>query len=475
MRYRFFFVIGLVFGMCLASTAGWAAEDVPHVDGNALNLWWGIPFVGILLSIAIFPLIAPEFWHRYYGMVSAFWASAFLLPFALFFGLEIAGYEFLHILLLDYIPFIILLGTLFTVSGGIYIQSPFQGTPLTNTVTLSIGTILASFMGTTGAAMVFIRPLLRANRQRLYRIHTVVFFIFLVTNIGGSLTPLGDPPLFLGFLKGVDFSWPLINMFFPMLFMSVSLLTIYYIIDSWCYRKEGKAVAEVPVAADRTFHISGKINLFLLLCVLGTVVMQGIWKSSVTFEIYHVVVPLQMVVANAILVSIGLLSLLLTRREVREGNEFNWFPILEVAKLFGGIFLTIIPMLAMLKAGETGPTGFIIALVSDNQGMPLNQMYFWVTGILSSFLDNAPTYLVFFNTAGGNAEILMTELRGTLLAISTGAVFMGACTYIGNAPNFMVRSIALNEGIPMPSFFGFIGWSVVFLIPLFVAFSLLFL
>ena len=469
------FLIGLTLIFCLLASSGWAAQEVPHLDGRTLTLWWGLPFIGILLSIAIFPLVSFEFWHRYYGVIAVFWTMAFFLPFMALYGLQIARYELLHILLLDYIPFIILLGTLFTVSGGIYIQSPFQGTPVVNTGLLSIGTLLASFMGTTGAAMVFIRPLLRINRSRVHRVHTVIFFIFLVANIGGSLTPLGDPPLFLGFLKGVDFSWTVIHMFFPMMFMALSLLSLFFLIDSWYYKKEQHPYTPVTLKALAQIRISGKVNLFLLVGVLVSVLLQGIWTSSIEIEIYQVEIPLQNLVSNALLVSISGLSLLLTRTEVRVQNEFNWFPIVEVAKLFAGIFLTIIPVIAMLKSGEEGAIGFIIASVSDVHGEPINLMYFWITGILSSFLDNAPTYLVFFNTAGGDAQILMDQIPTTLLAISAGAVFMGANTYIGNAPNFMVRSIALRDGIPMPSFFGFMGWAIVILMPLCLGFSLLFL
>ena len=449
-------------------TAG--STGAPHLEGGELSILWVIPFAGILLSIAIFPLIAPDYWHHNFGKISAFWATLFVLPFMLSQGLAITIYEVLHVGLLEYIPFIVLLLALFTISGGVQLTGSLVGTPIMNTAIILVGTLLASWMGTTGAAMLLIRPLLRANKDRKYKVHVVIFFIFLVANIGGSLTPLGDPPLFLGFLKGVDFFWTTKAMFIPMLFMVVSLLIIFYIYDSIQYKKEG----ELPTATSRgKIGLKGSFNLLLILGVVGSVLLSGFWKPHIEFTVYHVHVELQNIIRDILLLCLAYASWKYTAKEIREANEYTWFPIQEVAKLFAGIFITIIPAIAILKAGTEGALAAVINSVSSDSG-PVNHMYFWLTGILSSFLDNAPTYLVFFNTAGGDAQVLMGELSQTLLAISAGAVFMGANTYIGNAPNFMVKSIAESSGIEMPSFFGYFLYSLVILFPLFAIVSLLF-
>lgn len=327
-------------------------------------------------------------------------------------------------------------------------------------------------MGTTGAAMLLIRPLINANIWRKHQVHTVVFFIFLVANIGGGLTPLGDPPLFLGFLKGVEFFWTTQYMFLPTLTVSVILLAIFFILDSYLYKKEDQAKAPKS-KGNKKLGLEGKVNLLLVLAIIASVLMSGIWKPEIYFNIYHVDVGLQNIVRDLLLLSIVVVSLLLTSKESRKENGFTWFPIVEVGKLFAAIFLTIIPAIAILKSGSDGALGFVIdAVFKDSQ--PINSMFFWYTGILSAFLDNAPTYLVFFNTAGGDAQILMGALSATLLAISAGAVFMGAITYIGNAPNFMVRSIAEQYGVKMPSFFGYMVWSCCILVPIFILITFLF-
>ncbi|MCG8532852.1 MAG: sodium:proton antiporter [Desulfovibrionales bacterium] len=472
-----------------------SAAGAPELDGASLSAMWVIPFACMLLSIAVFPLVAPHFWHHHFGKVALFWAAAFLVPFTLAYGFELALYEALHALLLEYFPFIILLLALFTVAGGVRLKGSLVGTPIVNTGLLLIGTALASWMGTTGAAMLLIRPLLRANAHRKFKVHTVVFFIFLVANIGGSLTPLGDPPLFLGFLKGVSFFWTTGHLLPLMLFAAALLLALYFVIDTVLFRKEGCPVpgadeadeTEAPAnacsfvdgrqvyASERSerLGLEGKVNLLLLLGVIAAVLMSGMWKPHTGIDVFYVHVELQNIVRDLILLGITGLSLILTDNECRRKNDFNWFPILEVGKLFIGIFLSMIPAIAILKAGENGALASVINMVSSN-GEPVNTMYFWLTGLLSSFLDNAPTYLVFFNTAGGDAVQLMGPMAETLLAISAGAVFMGANTYIGNAPNFMVRSIAEDQGVKMPSFFGYMAWSFGILIPTFVVITFLF-
>lgn len=437
------------------------------LDGSQLSVLWGVPFAGILLSIAILPLVAPMFWHHHFGKVSAAWALAFLVPFALVFGLGVAGAGVVHALLAEYIPFIILLTALFTVAGGIYIRGNLRGSPGLNTGILAIGAVLASFMGTTGASMLLIRPLIRANDNRKHVVHVVVFFIFIVSNAGGSLTPLGDPPLFLGFLKGVDFSWTLIHIFPETLVVVGSLLAIFYVLDWWLYRGQGETLPADPTPDDRKFGFDGGINFVLLLGVVGLVLMSGLWKSDVVFDVAGTEVGLPGLLRDIGLIVVTVLSLQITPGSVHADNQFNWGPMQEVAKLFAGIFLTIIPVIAMLKAGVEGPFGAVVRAVTNADGTPNPAMYFWVTGLLSSFLDNAPTYLVFFNTAGGDAQELMTTLAPTLAAISAGAVFMGANSYIGNAPNLMVKAIAEDRGVKMPSFFGYMAWSCGILLPLF--------
>ncbi|MFJ5383129.1 sodium:proton antiporter [Cupriavidus sp. CER94] len=453
-----------------------ALASAADVDGAALSPVWGVPFAGILLSIALFPLVAPKFWHHHYGKIAAAWAALFLVPFAAQFGLHAAAANAVHALLAEYIPFIVLLTALYVVAGGICVRGNLHATPRLNTGILALGTVLASLMGTTGAAMLLIRPLLRANDNRRHVAHVVVFFIFLVANAGGALTPLGDPPLFLGFLKGVEFSWTLRNILPETIFIWVVLLALFYAIDRYYFlkREEELPQAQDPTPDSADIRLDGKINFLLLAAVVGLVLMSGLWKPGIAFDVMGTEVPLPALVRDGLLVGVTLVSLVATPHAARSGNEFNWEPMLEVGKLFAGIFLTIIPVIAMLKAGTDGAFSGVIRAVSDSNGQPIDSMYFWATGILSSFLDNAPTYLVFFNTAGGDAATLMTRDASTLAAISAGAVFMGANTYIGNAPNLMVKAIAESRGVRMPSFFGYMAWSCAVLVPLFLVMTFLF-
>ncbi len=459
----------LALGAAMMLSPLWAAAA--ELDGSQLSVLWGVPFAGILLSIAIWPLVAPHVWHHHFGKIAAGWALAFLLPFAVVFGPAAAGVNLVHAMLAEYIPFIILLTALFTVSGGIYIRGNLHGSPGLNTAILAIGSVLASFMGTTGASMLLIRPLIRANDNRKHVAHVVIFFIFIVSNAGGSLTPLGDPPLFLGFLKGVDFFWTVKHIFPETLFLVGSLLVIFYLLDSWYYHKREEVLPQDPTPDSRRIGFDGGINFALLAGVVGLVLMSGLWKPGVVFDVFGTEVGLPGLVRDLGLIVITLVSLRITPRQVHDDNQFGWAPMQEVAKLFIGIFLTIIPVIAMLKAGTSGPFGAVVSAVTQADGSPNNLMYFWITGLLSSFLDNAPTYLVFFNTAGGDPQVLMTTLAGTLAAISAGAVFMGANTYIGNAPNLMVKAIAEDRGVKMPSFFGYMAWSFGILVPLFVVMS----
>lgn len=442
-----------------------------------LSLVWGLPFALILLSIATGPLLFAHTWHHHFGKITAGWTLLFLIPFTLVFGFGESVHLIAHAMVGEYIPFILLLLALYTISGGILVWGNLHGSPKLNTALLAIGTLLAPIMGTTGAAMLMIRPLLKANDNRKHNVHVVIFFIFLVANIGGGLTPLGDPPLFLGFLKGVDFLWTVEHMLAPVLISAVVLLTIFYIIDSRYFAKEGELLPRDPSPdSEEGIKLFGKWNFVLLLCVIGAVLLSGMWKPQHPgFDILGTNYPLPNLVRDAILLVLTVVSLIITPKPVRSGNEFNFDPIAEVAKLFAGIFITISPVLAMLQAGEKGAFAGIISLVHDSAGQPINTMYFWMSGMLSAFLDNAPTYLVFFNMAGGDPhELMRGDLFHTLLAVSMGSVFMGALSYIGNAPNFMVKAIAEQRKVPMPSFFGYMAWSFGILIPLFLLHTLIF-
>jgi Na+/H+ antiporter NhaD/arsenite permease-like protein len=462
--------------LALAS-GGWpAAASAATVDAATLSAQWGVPFAGLLLSIAAFPLVAPIFWHHHFGKIAAAWSALFLVPFAFAFGAGAALGALAHAFFDEYLPFIVLLTALYTIAGGICVRGNLHGSPKLNTAILALGTVLASVMGTTGAAMLLIRPLLRANDNRKHAVHVVVFFIFLVANIGGALSPLGDPPLFLGFLNGVSFFWTTQHLALPMLFVSLVLLGVFYALDTYYYHcgAEERPPFLDPTPDTHRVSIDGKINFVLLALAIGMVLMSGIWRPGVGFAVLGTHVALQNAVRDVALIALTLVSLAATPRSARTGNAFNWAPIEEVAKLFAGIFVTIAPVILILRAGPDGAFAGVAHLVTDAHGKPIDAMYFWATGILSSFLDNAPTYLVFFNLAGGDAQTLMTAGATTLAAISAGAVFMGANSYIGNAPNFMVKAIAESRGVRMPSFFAYLAWSGLVLVPVFLLATWLF-
>ena len=451
--------------LCLCGFSGWARAA--ELDGRALTAWWGLPFAGMLLSIALLPLLAPHFWHHHFGKVAAGWSLALLLPFAVMFGAGSAGQALVHTLLTEYIPFIVLLTALFTVSGGIYVRGNLHGSPGLNTGLLALGAVLASLMGTTGASMLLIRPLIRANDNRKHTVHVFVFFIFIVSNAGGSLTPLGDPPLFLGFLKGIDFFWTVQHLLPETLFLVGALLLLFYALDRHWYRREG-VLPQDPSPDTRRPGLDGAINLWPLVAVVALVLASGTWKPGVLIPVFGTDLELQNLLRDVLLLGVTAVSLAITPRAVRDANQFSWGPMQEVAKLFAGIFITMLPVLAMLKVGIDGPFAAVAHAVTGPDGQPLPWAYFWFSGVLSSFLDNAPTYLVFFNLAGGDPATLMGPLASTLAAISAGSVFMGANSYIGNAPNFMVKAIVEDRGLRMPSFFGYMAWSGAILIPLFV-------
>jgi Na+/H+ antiporter NhaD/arsenite permease-like protein len=435
-----------------------------HLDGATLSLLWGLPFAGLLLSIAFVPLFAPKLWHNHYGKVAALWALALLVPFVAIFGAAEALYNLVHAIVLEYIPFLAMLFALFTIAGGICLRGAPAGTPVVNTGLLALGASLASLMGTTGAAMLLIRPLLTANENRRHKVHTVVFFILLVGNVGGALSPLGDPPLFIGFLKGVDFFWTTRALAMPTLFLIVALLTVFFVLDWALYRREPDD-AGTPSGTSR-MSLEGVPNFLLLAGVIAAVLLSGVWKPGIAFDIAGAHVDLEDAIRSLALILLGGVSLAITPAAVREHNRFHWAPIIEVAKLFAAIFVTIFPVLAILEAGREGALRGIFELVGDGSGNPDNAMVFWMTGLLSAFLDNAPTYLVFFNLMGGDAAKLMGVYAQSLAALSMAAVYFGALTYIGNAPNFMIKAIAEDRGVAMPSFFAFFAWAALVMLPL---------
>jgi Na+/H+ antiporter NhaD/arsenite permease-like protein len=410
--------------------------------GLSLPLWSVLPFLGLLFSMALLPLFASRFWARHFGKVCA----VFGVPVAAWFFFFAPG-ELIHTAF-EYLSFLVLLVSLFTISGGILLRGTLRGTPAVNCGFLAAGAALSNLLGTTGASMLLIRPLLRANSGRTGSARIYVFFIFVVANIGGALTPVGDPPLFLGFLKGVPFFWTTRNLWSWWLAAAGMVIGIYYILDRWGARPEGEpGSAEAGGSSERVpLAVAGKRNLLLLTAVIAAVFLPTPLRETA------------MLTATA-------LSVWKTPAWIRRENGFTYHPIREVAILFAGIFATMIPALLILQArgGELGITE------------PWH--FFWASGTLSSFLDNAPTYLTFLSLAqglGGSADIAGVSAP-ILRAISAGAVFMGAVTYIGNAPNFMVKSIVESSGIRMPSFFGYMGYSFVVLLPVFAIITWIFL
>ena len=413
---------------------------MPHT-AYVPSVIWILPFALLLLGIAIVPLVAPHFWDsnlRKLGVsvvlgAPVLWLYALHAPAAITHSAT------------DYVSFMILLASLFIISGGVLMDGDLEARPLVNTTFLGIGAIVASFIGTTGASMLLIRPLLHTNAERRHVVHTVVFFIFLVSNVGGCLTPLGDPPLFLGYLQGVPFTWTL-RLAPAWAFTTVVLLAVYYVWDTRAYRREGA----LAIQADRTsvmpIQIRGKQNLLLLAGIVAAAALLDSPAREVT------------------MVVLTLSSFLLTPRAARQANHFSFHPIIEVAVIFAGIFATMIPALDLLRVHGAG------------LGVDRPWEFFWATGALSSFLDNAPTYLTFLALAQGQPfppEVVGVS-HDVLAAISLGAVFMGANTYVGNGPNFMVRSIAESRGIKMPGFGGYMLYSGAVLIPVFVAVTLVF-
>jgi len=458
-------------GVLMVQSLGGHGE-VHGAHGHAPAIWSIIPFVGILLCIAILPLIsATEHWwesNKNRLMVSMLFGAMTLSYYLLTYGSAKVASVLEHAILGEYIPFIVLLFALYVISGGICLKGDLAAHPGTNTAFLAIGALIASFVGTTGASMLLIRPLLQTNSERKHKVHTVVFFIFLVSNIGGCLLPIGDPPLFLGYLKGVPFLWTL-GLWKEWATMCVVLLVVYFIWDTKVYKTETVR----DVVRDETqvtkLTLSGKVNFVLLLGIVFCVALvkpgeEFFGLGFNTFPFLRELLMLALVVA----------SLKLTSKKIRKDNEFNYHAILEVAALFIGIFICMQAPIEILNASGEALAPYL--------GSP--HAFYWATGTLSSFLDNAPTYVVFFETgktmtdASAGDALALTDgaiALHILVAVSLGSVFMGAMTYIGNGPNFMVKSIAEQSGVKMPSFFGYMIYSVCILVPLFLVVTLIFL
>jgi len=436
-----------------------------------------LPFLLLLGAIAVCPLAFPHWWEA--NRNKAIVAAAFSLPVLLYLGLG-WGPEGRHVLeekVLEYLSFIILLGALYVISGGVHIRGSLSGTPLMNTTLLGIGAVLANLTGTTGASVLLIRPLLRANKSRRHKVHIVVFFIFIVANCGGLLTPLGDPPLFLGFIKGVPFEWTL-RLWPQWLTVNLALLLVFNLWDQKVFDQEekdrpGSQLEQVMKHAP--LRIQGMRNLAFLLAIVGVILAAGQGLGSGGR-------PWGFGPQEAALAALALAAYFVTPKSYRHQNEFLFGPIIEVAVLFAGIFITMAPALEILNAWGQGQRE-VLGLAF---GATHPWQYFWATGTLSSVLDNAPTYLALSATAAGlqgvaphgpflgNFLATGPDAARLLVAISTGAVFMGANTYIGNGPNFMVKAIAEQHGVRMPSFFGYMKYSLGILIPIFVLVTLLF-
>jgi Na+/H+ antiporter NhaD/arsenite permease-like protein len=449
------------------------------LDGARLSPLWALPFLGIILSIAILPKVTPVFWGMHYGKIALCWSLIVLVGVGISQGFTVPIHSILSVTFDQFLPFIFLLLALFTITGGIKLHGEHDGTPQVNLIILIIGAILASWLGTTGAAVLLIRPLISANSWRQFRVHTVIFFIFIVGNISGSLTPIGNPPLLMGFISKVPFFWPLNKLLGPTLFTTGILLFIYFLMDLYFYRKEPN---KPDIRGKSNLSIEGGWNFLLLLAVVPAVIVSGL-DLGLSFDIYGVPLPMGELIEIVALLLIAFISMKITKVHTRRSNNFTWHPIIEVGKLFAGIFICMAPLIAMLCAGSDGPMKFIILSLSHADGSPINGMYYWLSGGLSAFLDSAPAYLIIFNTAaapdagaGVAPHLFMTQTMPlTLMAITAGASFMGAITYIGNAPNMMVKAIAEENGIKMPSFFSYMVWSVLILVPLFLLVQFLFI
>ncbi len=452
--------LSLLFLFCLPMVALGAPGG--EAQGFDYPWWSALPFLFILLCIAFLPLVAGHFWHKNLNKFLISLALGLPVIAYLYFNNEASNHQTMHDLaheMKEYVAFIVLLGSLYTISGGILLQGDLKGKPMTNACFLGIGSVLANFIGTTGASMLLIRPYLRMNMGRVRKAHLPIFFIFMVSNVGGLLTPLGDPPLFLGFLKGVGFFWT-IELWPQWLVVNGSVLMIFLIWDTITYTKEDPIIREGHTVNPKPLGLRGKRNFLFLAGVIGAVLLKSVPQEDLPTFLQGV--PF---LSEGLMVLMAILSLAMTPEGLREENEYSWEPIIEVAVLFIGIFVTMVPAVQLLS------------LHGGEMGVSQPWQYFWLTGGLSAFLDNAPTYVTFGALAAGNPNdfsILMHTKKEILQAISCGAVFMGALTYIGNGPNFMVKAITEGMDIKMPTFFGYLAYSLLILGPIFVAVTFIF-
>ena len=427
-------------------------------QSEAMGLIWAIPFAGLLASIAVLPLAMPRFWHHHHAKVAIWWVVLLVAALARAQGMALTSAQIWGQMLVEYLPFLILLLALYTTGGGILLDGGPWGSPGGNTLLLALGTLAAGVLGTTGVSMVLIHPLLRANAHRRSRAHLVVFFILLCANAGGITSPLGDPPLYVGFLRGVPFFWPVMHLAGLLAVVAVPLLVVFYAIDRRLARTD-------PPALTKTLRVEGGFNLLLVGVIAAIVLGQGMWHPGAV-RVLGAPIAIERLGGMAVLLGVTALSWWKTPATIRTHNLFNWGPMAEVAILFAAIFATIVPVEAMLHAGEHGPLAPLLTLTRHPDGSPNPVAYFFITGALAAILDNAPTYLVFFQLAGDDAAHLTGAWAHILRAISAGAVFFGGLTYIGNAPNLLVRSIAAHRGIKMPGFFTYSLMAAALLGPL---------
>ena len=432
---------------------------------NINNIYWGIPFCLLLLVLTIAPIVITEIWQKHLGKIMVGLSLSLILPYYYFYGAEPARYFLLECITHDYIPFLSVVGALYIVSSNINIILPYGGKPLSNTIILLCGTFLSSIMGTMGASSILIRPLIEVNKHRRYIAHIFIFFIFLISNIGGCFSTLGDPPIFLGYINGLPFSWATINLFAPTICVTSILLTIFYIYESFVYKYE-TTVSELP----KKFILQGGWNILLAILIPIVLLMTELSHIDTSFKIQEVEVGLKNIIRDIALIVIGLISYFFTKNPKEDYLE----PIKELSKVFFGVIVTIYPLMAMFKNGKNGPFADVMNLL-DNGIITKNESYFWLSGIFSVLLDNAPTYLVFFSSLGASPEVLSTSMSKTLVAISISSVYFGALSYIGNSPNYMVKSVLEQYNIKMPGFFTYILIACVILLPIFALVSKIFI
>lgn len=513
-----------------------AAQQAPL--GARISLAWGLPFVGVLLSVVLVPLLAPHFWRDHLGKLAAFWATLFLLPFALAHGAGVAVDAVLGVYVARFIPLIVVLWSAYVIAGGVRLRGRLRGTPVVNTCILALGALLASWIGPAAASLLLIGPLIRANAWRQKKAHLVVFLIFLVANIGGSLTPLGDRALSVGYERGVPFDWASGAMLAPMLACVGALLVLFFVIDRTLLRRETTRRAPDD-GSEQRLGLEGGLNLLLLGGIVVAVLYSGLesrgelyWdqarfdrgrgvvtvaETDLTSALLQVraaaaedragrvdallvaratvhglraaafrdavkgwrltdrvIWPFIDIVRDGCILLMGVLSLLLGARSRKRTGGITWAPLLEAGKLFGAIFVTLAPVIAILQAGALGELGWLAKAVTGPDGRPVDGVCFWLVGALSSVMDSTPVYLAFVDMAGAGPSALAVEFPKALMAISAGAVFMGGLTYIGSAHNLVLRSMAVEAGISMPSFLGYLlKWSLPILAPIFWVVSLI--